>query len=479
MASTRERPNILLIMPDQMRGDCMSLAGHPVLVTPNIDQIGGAGAYFTQAYSSCASCIAARRSLLTGQFPSTHGMVGYREGVPLKSPVLTRLLSDSGYATAIVGRYMHQWPYDEPYGFEKRVLGSIYILHDDYARTLEREAPMLGGIRGLGMSYNGWHAAPWPLPEYLHPTNWTVQQARGIIADHGPPDPLFLVCSFYSPHPPLIPPVFHMDRFLQMELPAPAIGDWAKRPPNDGLGAGVDAHRVCLEGERLRRAQAGYFGLISHIDDHLYWLIHEFKEKSRSMKRPWVIVFTSDHGEMLGDHYFFRKCEPYAGGSLIPFLVQGSPELGLKAGVVCRRPVCLEDIMPTLLELAGLPVPESADGRSLVPTLRGADDEVRPYLHGEHAPCYSQEQAYHFLTDGSMKYVWRPLDGSEQLFDLERDPRELHDLAQDGNAHAVQPWRNRLIQHLGGRAEGFTDGQRLIAGRPYDAVLPHASDVQT
>ena len=121
MTGTQTSPNILLIMPDQMRGDCMSLVGHPVLLTPNIDAIGGQGATFTQAYTTCASCIAARRSLLTGQFPASHGMVGYAEGVPLNAPTLPQCLRADGYATAIVGRYMHQSPYTEPYGFETRI----------------------------------------------------------------------------------------------------------------------------------------------------------------------------------------------------------------------------------------------------------------------------------------------------------------------------------------------------------------------
>ncbi len=476
MSDTGPKPNMLLIMPDQMRGDCLSLERHPVILTPNIDEIGGQGVHFTRAYTTCASCIPARRSLLTGQFPATGGMVGYREGFPLKTRTVTQILREAGYATAIAGRYMHQSPYEEPYGFEKRVLGSVYVQDDDYARMLDKEVPDLGGIRGLGVSYNGWQARPWTLPEHLHPTNWVARRARQMIRDHPAGRPLFLCASFYAPHPPLIPPSFYMERYLRMDLPEPAVGEWATPPANDALGAGVDAHETCLGGEALRSAQAGYYGLINHLDDQLYWLVREFRQKSRENGRGWLVVFTSDHGEMLGDHYFFRKCEPYEGSSRIPFLVQGSRELEFGAGAACSQPVCLEDIMPTLLEVAGLERPESVDGRSLVPVLRGESSDVRPWLHGEHAPCYSARQAYHFLTDGRMKYVWRPLDGEEQLFDLETDPRELHDLAADeSNRDRVSVWRGRLIEHLKDRPEGFTDGERLVPGRPYDAVLPHLS----
>jgi len=266
-----------------------------------------------------------------------------------------------------------------------------------------------------------------------------------------------------------------MERYLRMELPPTAIGDWAKPPVHRGIGVGVDAHRTVLEGEALRSAQAGYFGLINHIDDQLYWLLREFATKSRQAARPWIVVFTTDHGEMMGDHYFFRKCEPYEGSSRIPFLIQGSNDLELKAGLQYEGPVCLEDVMPTLLDCAGIPVPEGVDGESLLPVLRGEAGIKRSWLHGEHSPCYDEEQAYHFLTDGKLKYIWRPTSGTEQLFDLENDSRELHDLFGSGSHESeVLEWRRRLIERLKDRPEGFTDGDKLISGRPYDAVLPHA-----
>ncbi|MBN1675438.1 MAG: sulfatase-like hydrolase/transferase [Kiritimatiellae bacterium] len=468
MGKSDRQPNVLFIMPDQMRGDCLSLARHPVVLTPNIDEIGAGGVFFRRAYTSSASCIPARRALLTGQFPGTNGMVGYGEGVPITAPTLPQALRDAGYETVICGRYMHQSPYEEGYGYNRRILGSVYIEHDDYAKEIEREAP--GGLKMHGISWNGWTARPWFLPEHLHPTTWVIRKARAVLAGHDGDAPLFLTTSFYAPHPPLVPPAFYMERYLRMELPPAAIGDWAVPPPNDGLGAGVDAHRVLLAGEALRSAQAGYFGLINHIDDQLFWLIRDFLVLSRRQKRPWLIVFTSDHGELLGDHYYFRKCEPYEGASSIPFLIRGSGDLGIQAGQTCMRPVCLEDLMPTLLELAGVACPAGVEGQSLVPVLRGEDAEVRPWLHGEHAPCYGADQAYHFLADGRMKYIWRPHDGSEQLFDLAQDPQELHDLADGGGNADLAVWRARLMERLANRPEGFTDGRRLIPGRPYGAV---------
>lgn len=137
--------------------------------------------------------------------------------------------------------------------------------------------------------------------------------------------------------------------------------------------------------------------------------------------------------------------------------------------------VALEDILPTLAELAGVK-PETGDGVSLVPVLRGREDEVRNRLHFEHAPCYSQPQAFHALTDGHMKYIWRPAAGTEQLFDLEEDPQEEHDLASDAaQREELQRWRGLMIQRLASRPEGFSDGERLIPGRRYKPVQPKAT----
>ena len=450
----------------------MSLENHPVLQTPNIDGIGREGVRFTRAYTTCASCIAARRSLLTGQFPSTNGVVGYKEGIPITTPTLPQLLHDRGYFTAIAGRYMHQSPREEPYGFEKCVLGSVFIRDDDYAKYLESNAPELGGIRGIGLSNNGRDAKPFPLDEELHATNWAVRQTRKILAEEASGRPMFLVSSYFAPHPPLCPPARYMDRFLKTALPSASVGGWAVPPPRESYENNVDANRVDLKGDEFRLTQAGYFGLIEQIDDLISELLSDFKAKSEKEGRPWVIVFTSDHGEMLGDHYLFRKCEPYEGSSRIPFLIQASPELGLAAGISCDRPVCLEDIMPTLLEFAGVEVPDNLDGVSLVPVLQGRQDKVRDVLHCEHATCYDAEQGYHFLTDGRMKYIWRPANGGEQLFNLEDDPRELRDLSRSED---LAGWRSMMIKELAGRPEGFSDGEKLIAGRRYGPVLQYST----
>jgi arylsulfatase len=181
-----------------------------------------------------------------------------------------------------------------------------------------------------------------------------------------------------------------------------------------------------------------------------------------------IVIFTSDHGEMLGDHYLWRKSVPYEPSARIPLLIRAPRRFGIAPRQAIDQPVCLEDIMPTVLELAGVECPDSVEGRSLVPLMSGSSAEWRTHLHIEHAPLH------HTLTDGREKYIWHAADGREQFFDLVNDPHELHDRAKDpAAAGRIQRWRQRLIDELRHRPEGFTDGNKLTPGRPYAPLLAH------
>src|SRR5665213_2781515 len=203
-AAATSKPDILLIMPDQMRGDCLSALKHPVVRTPHLDELSRQGTLFRRGYSTCPSCIPARYSLLTGLYPSTSGVVGFK-GKPIPSPTLPKMLNDAGYTTILAGRCMHQTPADESYGYQKIIRGSTYVSDDDYDAYLKHAAPESGGIRKLvatlGVSFNRWQAKPWPLAEELHPTAWAVQQARESLKTAPVDKPLFLTASFFAPHP--------------------------------------------------------------------------------------------------------------------------------------------------------------------------------------------------------------------------------------------------------------------------------------
>jgi arylsulfatase len=458
-----ESPNILLIMTDQQRGDCLSIEGHPVLQTPNMNSIAGAGARFRRTYTTCPSCVAARRSLLSGQFPPTHGVVGYRDGVEWDAPTtLPQALHNAGYETFLAGRCMHQSPHRKRYGYDHMVIDGW---DSDYRTWLEEKAPDAGGKFGSGVMHNDWTVHPWPMAEHLHYTNWTVDQSLRFLRRRDPSCPFFLTVSFLAPHPPLQPPAFYLERYLRTGVPDPVIGDWATPPDHDGLGDEVSPSRISLTDEALRSTRAAYYGLINHVDDQMRRLLNPIT----GVDRDTIIVFTSDHGEMLGDHYHWRKQVPYESSARIPLLVSAPQRFGLNQRAVIDEPACLEDVMPTLLDLAGVDVPDTVEGRSLVPLMRGERPDWRSYLHLEHAPLH------HTLTNGREKFIWFVEDGREQFFDLRNDPNELHDLVNDpGCEDRIALWHQRLIEELDARPEGFTDGTTLIPGRPYEPCLPHA-----
>lgn len=465
--TAKRRPNILLIMTDQQRGDALSIEGHPVLQTPNMDAIAGAGVRFTHAYSSCPSCIAARRSLLSGQFPRTHGMVGYADGTPWDPPAtLPGALRDAGYHTALVGRSMHQHPIRRRYGYDEMTINCHRDPHNDYALFLQRNGmleqdPWFAG----GVMHNDWTARSFHLEERFHHTNWVVEEALRFMERRDPSCPFFLTVSFIAPHPPLQPPAFYFERYLRTGVPDPVVGDWAVPPEGGGLGDDVAHPCIKLEGERLLSMRAGYYGLINHVDDQIRRLLNPVIGVHRQAPDT-IVAFTSDHGEMLGDHHLFRKSLPYEPSARIPLLIRDSRNPAIRPRTVVDTAVCLEDVMPTLLDLAGVPVPESVEGRSLAPLMRGETKWERPYVPIEHAP------SNHALTDGREKFIWFAADGREQFFDLVRDPNERHDAIRDpAYADRVALWRDRLIRELAGRPEGFSDGAALQKGRPYPAVL--------
>ncbi|MHB9132318.1 MAG: arylsulfatase [Armatimonadota bacterium] len=463
------QPNILLIITDQQRADCLGIEDHPVLLTPNMDSIAAQGARFTRAYATCPSCIAARRSILSGQHPSTHGMVGYQDGVEWDAPpTLPQVLRDAGYQTVHVGRSMHQYPVRKRYGYEQM------ITHDhnaptDYDDFLQRHGLSgSGGMFGSGVMHNDWTVHPWHLEEQYHLTNWVTDETINCIARHDPASPLFMTISYLAPHPPLQPPAFYYERYLRTGVPEPVIGDWETPPEYDGKGFGVEPSRVNLTGEALLSARAAYYGLINHIDDQLRRLFNWNKGVERTIGSNTIVLFTSDHGEMLGDHYHWRKVVPYEASVRIPLLVRAPEQYGIAPRTVIDQPVCLEDLMPTILDMAGVDIPDTVEGRSLLPLLRGEQPAWREYLHLEHAPLH------HTLTDGREKFIWFVEDGREQFFNLADDPQECHDLINDLAAqNRISEWRSRMVDELAGRPEGFSDGARLIPGRPYFPVLAH------
>ena len=243
------KPDILFIMPDQMRGDCLSILDHLAVRTPTFDQLAQQGVLFRRAYSTVPSCIPARYALLTGLHPQTSGVVGYKMK-QVDHPTMPQLLRDAGYRTVLIGRNMHQIVDAAGLGYETDTLGSTYVSDDQYAADIQRARPDITDFRKwvtetLGLSYNHWQATPWPLDDNLHPTAWIATQSRKVVAEVPKEQPLFLTASFYAPHPPLFPPKKYFDAYLSMELPPPAHGDWVDWDALTPEGS-EGGHRVLL-----------------------------------------------------------------------------------------------------------------------------------------------------------------------------------------------------------------------------------------
>jgi len=464
------RPNFILIFPDQWRGDCLGSLGH-VVETPYLDEMASEGITFTSAYSACPSCIATRASMATGQSPSSCGRLGYKDKVPWRyETTLMRCLRDGNYQTLNVGK-THFYPQRAALGFEEMRLydpqnheGDFVSDYDAWLRQTTN-----GRVQDTTakMSNNSWIVCPWLEEEYLHPNTWTIDTAIELLDRRDPLRPFFLQVGFHRPHPPLDPPLAYFERYLSKQLPPVPMGQWAEEYNHPVTR--IDTTSGRLSEELLDRARKAYYAQISHLDFQigrlLYWL------GRRNWLEETYIIFTSDHGELLGDHNLFRKTTPHEGSAKVPFIVRPPSSVKGPRNIQRDEPITHMDVMPTLLEAAEQEIPRSVEGASLQPLIRGKDVPWREFIHGEHSRC---PQAWQFVTNGKEKYIWETISGKEQFFDLTEDPDEEHNRVEDPQyQQRVQLWRSRLIEVLAQRPEdGLSDGERLIAGESLPAVRP-------
>ena len=233
-----ERPNIILIVTDQLRGDCLGLTGHPVLQTPNMDYIGASGTTFTRAYSEVPSCIPARHVLTSGQSQDQTGMVGfyYRDDrCPWDPPAtLAGELGKAGYETRMIGK-LHLQPQRRRYGFDSMELadglGGDYA---DWLQTMGVQPLEMPGALGIGSC--SWIGRPYHLEQDRTYAFWAVSRALEFLGKRDPTAPFFLNLSIFEPHPPLIPPAFLYDRYDRLDLPKPVVGDWVEPLPETTRG---------------------------------------------------------------------------------------------------------------------------------------------------------------------------------------------------------------------------------------------------
>jgi arylsulfatase A-like enzyme len=480
-ASATNRINILFLMDDQHRGDWLGAAGAKWIITPNLDRLARDGVLFRRGYSSVPSCLPARAALLTGMSPWGHGSLGYTpipERLTIEKP---RLFTEAGYRTYSVGK-QHFAPPRNPHGYQTVVLGEPSARHqepvDDYEQWFAAQLPGRHPYEGYRSGNDQRGGVHFPFDERVHETRWVADQAIQFLETHPRHEPWFLKVSWLRPHAPLTAPKRWYDRYENVKIPPPAIGDWARQWYGDvqtSFQKHAEASRGMVPAEELRETRRSYAAAISHVDEQLGRVLAALKK--RGDLENTLILFTSDHGDIMGDHLLYRKTFAVEGSVNVPMIVRWPAGLGLKAkrGQVRGELVELRDVLPTFLDAASLSIPDAVEGRSLLDVLRGKP--WRTMLDLEHASCYAPKDGWVALMDARYKYVYYTITGEQQLFDLRKDPQELRDLAAEpAAAKRVREWRQKMVAHLAPRGDAWVrDGdlvvQRKAALRRADAPL--------
>ena len=455
-----ERPHVLLVTADHWAGSLLGALGREVR-TPTLDYLTRLGTRYPRAYSECPVCIPARRSLMTGTAPRTHGDREFLPAEPMPPvPTLAQTFRDAGYQAYAVGK-LHVYPQRDRIGFDDALLmeegRSQLGVVDDY-ETFLGEQGLAGQQFGHGLSNNDYQWRPWHLPEYCHPTTWASRQMCAAIKRRDPTRPGFWYLSYTSPHPPLAPPQAYLDLYRDRDVDAPLANEW------DSVPFALQAVREqwpVPDGDTaaVRRA---FYALCTHIDHQLRTVIGTLREER--ILDDTIILFTADHGDMLGDHGLWAKRLFYESSARVPMILVGARGgEPVRHNATDQRLVSLQDVMPTLLSLAGVPVPASVDGRSMVGAAR------RDRLYGEFGVAAS---ATRMITDDRYKLIYYPAGNHVQLFDLTVDPGESIDLADDDRHASVrrrlESW---LLDELYGDDTDWIRDRELV-GMPAPHRLP-------
>lgn len=472
------KPNILFLMADQHRGDCIGADGNRAIHTPNLDAIARVGARFRQAYTATPSCVPARAALLTGLSPWHNGLLGM-DGWPIAPHYaleMPRALRDAGYYTTGIGKMEFGPVPGVDHGFHQMIRDETsHAFRNDYDSWFWSNAPNLDPL-AVGLGWNDYPAKPYPFPERLHHTHWTGETAVRFLRTYNRPEPFFLKVSFIPPHSPYTPPDRFLRQYLTADLPKAVAGNWdSKYKPRSGPE--LDIWHGDLGAAQVHQSRAGYYGQVSFLDEQVGRIVAALDE--RGWLEETLILYTTDHGDMLGDHYLWRKCQPYQQDVRIPMLVRWPKGLvSSERGRVFSEVTALRDVLPTFLEAASAPLTSKIDGQSLLSLINGKaggkSGGWRKVLELEHDVCYSPEVHWNALTDGHVKYIFHAFDGQEQLFDLDRDPQELNDLASDpSHASLLRHWRARMVQELAGRGDAYVKNGKLMLRKERMPLSPN------
>jgi choline-sulfatase len=421
------RPNILVLMADQMVPAALPFHGDRVARTPALSRLADEGVVFENAYTASPLCAPARASLLTGLLPSRTGTYDNAADFSSQIPTFAHYLRRAGYRTALAGK-MHFCGPDQLHGFEERLTTDIYPA--DFGWTPDWERPDFRPHWYHDMS-SVVDAGPCIRSNQLDFDDEVAFTAERELFGHvrsGDERPLCLVASFSHPHDPYAIPREWWDRYREVDIPMPAFGyeEAAAHPHERRLRAVCAMEGVDIGPERIRAARRAYYGALSYVDSCMARLLAVLRETDRL--DDTVVIVTSDHGDMLGERGLWYKMSFFEGSVRVP-LVVSAPSL-FRPGRVAT-PVSTMDLLPTLAAIVDDGEPSELggrlDGRSLLPLLVGEADDRGPvvgeYLaEGALAPIV-------MVRRGDAKLVHSPAD-PDQLYDLAADPLERHNLAE-------------------------------------------------
>ncbi len=448
-------PNILLITTDQQRADTIAALGNPVIHTPTLDRLVHEGTAFTRCYTPSPVCVPARHALATGLPP--HKINCFDNGVDqMPFPSLMERLAAQGYQTHGVGKMHFSPDLWRNWGFESRdtseEIQPITSEQDDFCRFLRdngfEHAKEPHGVR----SEMYYLPQPSQLPARLHNTNWVAERSLEFLERRDQGRPFFMWTSFIKPHPPFEVPTPWDKRYRAAEMLPPF------RPEGfEGLltywNHFQNRYKYRDKGYDemlLRTIKATYYACITFIDHQVGRLLAGLGE----VLDDTLVIFTSDHGELLGDYGSFGKRSMLDAAARVPLLVRYPRKFA--AGARCDAPTTLLDIWPTCLALTDDPeVRVSAEGQNLADVAGGGAERT-----GERTIVYSQYSSgatglYGAMTK-ELKYIYSAADERTWLFDLVRDPRETHNFASNPSYGARQEeLKERLIARF--QADGYLE----------------------
>jgi arylsulfatase len=446
-------PNVLLLFTDQQRADTIAALGNPVIKTPGLDRLCREGVASTNAFTPSPVCISARCSMIYGQYPHHTGCYENTRMPEDGRQSLMDALTNAGYRTHGIGKCHFSPDRHALRGFQTRERQEELVGRpdeDDYLTFLhEHGFAHVCDPHGI-RSEMYYVPQPAQMPAHLHPSQWVGDRAVEFLSSpERRGQPWFLFCSFIDPHPPFAPPNPWHKLYRSPLMPLP------KLPPDaDSLltfinrrqnrykyrDQGIDRHLV-------RCIKAYYYATISFVDYQIGRVLDALARSGQG--NDTLVVFASDHGELLGDYNCFGKRSMHDAPARVP-LIARLPGC-FEGGQVCDRPMSLVDIAPTVLGLTGSSITtHDTDGLDLREVAAGA--AARDMVFSQHA---SGGLASYLAVSREWKYFYSAPDDREFLFDRIRDPGETRNLAGNGFCDADrEQMKSALIEHL--RAGGET-----------------------